>query len=151
MALHKAIFAPLLHLMNHQESLGGNARLGKGKPRKSQHNITALSRPTAACCTHEMTFGKAPPLAWMIPTMTPKRPRALPKISTMSIFTKSSGLWASPRAQPLPETPTQIPQKRLESPTERPTAKRQYPEAMTCACQPFGWEGTTNSVDPSIL
>mmetsp|Transcript_92579 Transcript_92579/g.167253 ORF Transcript_92579/g.167253 Transcript_92579/m.167253 type:complete len:92 (+) Transcript_92579:77-352(+) len=37
-------------------------------------------------------FGKVAPLAWIIPTMTPNRPKALPKISTISIFTKSSGL-----------------------------------------------------------
>ena len=45
----------------------------------------------------------------MIPTMTPKSPRALPKISTIRIFTNidSSCAWAM--AHPLPVIPTQIP------------------------------------------
>ena len=43
-----------------------------------------------------------------MPTMTPKSPRALPKIYTTRIFTKESGFWASAIAHPLPEIPTQI-------------------------------------------
>ena len=62
--------------------------------------------------------------AWMIPTMTPKRPRADPKISIIRIFTKVEGVWASAKAQPAPVTPTQTPQKRFESPTDRPAPKR---------------------------
>lgn len=52
--------------------------------------------------------------------MTPKRPKALPKISTIRIFTKVEGVCASARAHPEPVTPTQTPQNRFESPTERP-------------------------------
>lgn len=62
--------------------------------------------------------------AWMMPIMTPKRPRALPKISTIRIFTKVEGVCASARAQPEPVTPTQTPQKRFERPTERPLPNR---------------------------
>lgn len=55
--------------------------------------------------------------------MTPNRPRAEPKISTMRILTKVEGVWASAKAQPAPVTPTQIPQKRLERPTDNPEPK----------------------------
>jgi hypothetical protein len=60
----------------------------------------------------------------MIPMITPNKPRALPKISTMRILTKVDGVCASARAQPEPVTPTHTPQKRLERPTERPLPKR---------------------------
>ena len=63
----------------------------------------------------------------MIPMMTPKRPRALPKISTIRIFTKVAGVWASAKAQPEPVTPTHTPQKRFDKPTERPEPKRAKP------------------------
>jgi hypothetical protein len=56
----------------------------------------------------------------MIPTITPKRPSALPKISTMRILTNVDGVCASARAHPAPTTPTQIPQKRFERPTDKP-------------------------------
>ena len=62
----------------------------------------------------------------MIPTMTPKRPRALPKISMIKIFTKVEGVCESARTQPAPVTPTQIPQNKLDSPTERPAPKYEY-------------------------
>jgi len=52
--------------------------------------------------------------------MTPKRPRALPKISMMRIFTNVEGVYASAKAHPAPVTPTQTPQNRFERPTERP-------------------------------
>lgn len=55
--------------------------------------------------------------------MTPNRPRALPKISIISIFTNVDGVWASARAQPDPVTPTHTPQNKLESPTEMPAPK----------------------------
>lgn len=60
----------------------------------------------------------------MMPMMTPKRPRALPKISTMRIFTKVEGVWASARAHPEPVTPTHTPQNKFERPTERPEPNR---------------------------
>lgn len=44
--------------------------------------------------------------AKMMPTMTPKRPRAEPKISTIRILTKRVPFWASARAHELPVTPT---------------------------------------------
>jgi len=56
--------------------------------------------------THDL--GKVPSPHWMIPTMTPNRPKALPKISTTKIFTKESGFWASAIAHPDPDTPTHI-------------------------------------------
>ena len=49
--------------------------------------------------------------AWpdtMMPMMTPKRPNALPKISTTRIFTNRVELAASESAALLPTTPTQI-------------------------------------------
>ena len=61
--------------------------------------------------------------AWIMPTITPKSPRALPKISTIRILTNVDGVCASARAQPAPTTPTQIPQKRLERPTDKPDPK----------------------------
>ena len=44
--------------------------------------------------------------AKMMPTMTPKRPRADPKISTIRILTNSVPFWASASAHELPVTPT---------------------------------------------
>ena len=44
----------------------------------------------------------------MIPTMTPNRPRADPKISITSILTKVSGVCASDKAHPEPVIPTAI-------------------------------------------
>lgn len=43
----------------------------------------------------------------IIPTMTPNKPRALPKISITRILTNSEEFWASERAQLLPIIPTQ--------------------------------------------
>lgn len=53
-------------------------------------------------------------------TITPNKPIAEPKISTIRILTKRVGLAASARAAPEPTTPTQTPQKRLQKPTVRP-------------------------------
>lgn len=53
-------------------------------------------------------LGKEPYPHWIIPTMTPNRPKALPKISTTKILTKESGFWASAIAHPDPDTPTQM-------------------------------------------
>ncbi len=56
----------------------------------------------------------APPLrppadpAMMIPTITPKSPSALPKISTTRIFTNSEEFCASDSAQLLPTMPTHM-------------------------------------------
>ena len=50
-------------------------------------------------------------LAWpasIMPTITPKRPSAVAKISITRIFTKSFGFCASASAQPLPQIPTVI-------------------------------------------
>ena len=52
--------------------------------------------------------------------MRPKRPMALPKISTMRILTKSAGLAASERAAPDPTWPTQMPHTRLVRPVVIP-------------------------------
>ena len=62
--------------------------------------------------------------AWIIPTITPNRPRALPKISIIRILTNVDGVWASARAQPEPVTPTQTPHTKLDIPTDRPAPKR---------------------------
>lgn len=43
----------------------------------------------------------------MIPTMIPNKPKALPKISMINIFTNVSGVCASAKAHPDPVTPTQ--------------------------------------------
>lgn len=83
---------------------------------------------------YQPTLGKAPSPHWMIPTMTPNRPKALPKIYTTRIFTNESGFWASAIAHPEPDTPTHMlnilinyPQKRLLKPTEIPVQKSEYP------------------------
>ena len=57
-------------------------------------------------CAH--ILGKVPSPHWIIPTMTPNKPKALPKISTTNIFTNESGFWASAIAHPDPDTPTHI-------------------------------------------
>ena len=59
----------------------------------------------------------------MIAIITPYSPRALPKISTMSIFIKVPFCAASTRAAPDPMIPTQIPQVRLVRPQMNPAAK----------------------------
>ena len=64
---------------------------------------------------------------WMIPIMTPNKPKALPKISMIRILTKVDGVWASAKAAPDPVTPTQMPQHRLDRPTAKPAEKRAYP------------------------
>lgn len=64
------------------------------------------------------SLGNTPSAHWMMPTITPNSPRALPKISTTRIFTNESGFWASAIAQPLPDTPTQILRLRWEVPAE---------------------------------
>ena len=56
----------------------------------------------------------------MIATITPYRPRALPKISTISIFMKVPCWAASVIAAPDPIIPTQIPHARLVKPEVRP-------------------------------
>jgi hypothetical protein len=43
-----------------------------------------------------------------MPTMSPKRPTALPKISTIKIFTKREGLAASAKAAPDPAIPVSL-------------------------------------------
>lgn len=48
----------------------------------------------------------------MMATITPKSPRALPKISTTRIFTNSVLFWASDSAQLLPIIPTQSLERR---------------------------------------
>lgn len=53
-------------------------------------------------------MGNVPYPHWIIPTITPNRPNALPNIYTTSIFTKESGFWASAIAHPDPDIPTQI-------------------------------------------
>ena len=59
--------------------------------------------------------------------MSPKRPMADPKISTMRILTKSVESAASARAAPDPTWPTQIPQKRLTRPVVSPAPNMVYP------------------------
>ena len=44
----------------------------------------------------------------IMPTITPKRPNALPNISMTNIFTNSVEFWASDKAQLLPIMPTHI-------------------------------------------
>lgn len=56
--------------------------------------------------THHASISAAQWDAKMIPTMTPNRPRAEPKISTIRILTKRVPFCASARAHELPVTPT---------------------------------------------
>ena len=59
--------------------------------------------------------------------MRPNRPIILPKTSTMRILTNKSGSAASARAAVEPAMPTEIPQRRLHTPTVRPPQKSAYP------------------------
>ena len=56
-------------------------------------------------------------------TMTPYNPRALPKISTISIFMNEPLCCASRRAAPDPIMPTAIPVARFVMPTRSPAEK----------------------------
>ena len=58
--------------------------------------------------------------------MTPQRPSALPKISTINIFINVPFYAASVNAAPEPIIPTQIPQPKFEIPHKRPAAKIAY-------------------------
>ena len=58
--------------------------------------------------------------------MSPKRPKAEPKISTTKILMKVDGSYVSAKTQEDPETPTHIPQKMLLSPTPNPAQKIAY-------------------------
>ena len=64
----------------------------------------------------------------IIPTITPNKPSALPKISITKIFTNKAGFCASLNAQLLPTVPTQIPHTRFANPTVIPDANIAYPE-----------------------
>ena len=66
-------------------------------------------------------------LVIIIPTMIPYSPRALAKISTMSIDTKVAGACAWVFAVPDPMTPTESPQNKLLKPTVSPAAKKANP------------------------
>jgi hypothetical protein len=59
--------------------------------------------------------------------INPNNPKTLPNTSTTRTLTNRSGSAASARAAVLPATPTQIPQKRLQTPTVRPPKKRAKP------------------------
>lgn len=61
-------------------------------------------------------------LTIIMATISPNKPIALAKISTIRIFTKSTGLAASAKAAPEPTIPTAIPQTKLLNPTVRPAA-----------------------------
>jgi len=59
--------------------------------------------------------------------MTPKSPKALPKISITRILTKVSAVWASANAHPLPVIPTHTPHNKLENPTDIPVQNIELP------------------------
>ena len=71
--------------------------------------------------------------AWIIPTITPKIPRALPKISTINTFTKSVEFCASANAHELPAIPTHTPLAMFVKPTPNPAVKRAYPPYIMLA------------------
>lgn len=58
-----------------------------------------------------------------MPTISPKRPIADPKISTIRTLTNNAELAASASAAPDPTIPTAIPQNKLTKPTEIPAPK----------------------------
>lgn len=74
------------------------------------HTLTYDLDITPAHHRHHANFpvGKSAELLMMMLTMTPKMPRAEPKISTIRILTKSDGSCASASAQAEPATPTQM-------------------------------------------
>ena len=61
-----------------------------------------------------------------IPTITPYNPKALPKISIISIFINDPLAYVSTRAAPEPIIPTQIPHAKLVKPTMNPTENIPY-------------------------
>ena len=62
--------------------------------------------------------------------INPNRPRILPKTSTMRILTNKFGSAASARAAVEPAIPTQIPQRRLHTPTVMPPQKMAKPNGQ---------------------
>ena len=65
-------------------------------------------RPARAACAYEAPLEKSAWPEMMMPTMTPKRPRADAKISTTRILTNRLLLSASASAHELPTMPTHI-------------------------------------------
>lgn len=61
--------------------------------------------------------------AYMTPMISPKSPRAEPKISTTKILMKVEGSCASARTHEDPDIPTHTPQIMLESPTPIPVQR----------------------------
>ena len=68
--------------------------------------------------------------------MRPNKPMILPKTSTMRIFTNKSGSAASASAAVDPAIPTEIPHRRLHTPTVRPPQKSAYP-ALELSKEPW--------------
>lgn len=66
-------------------------------------------------------------LTCKIPTISPKRPITLAKISRIRILTNRVEFWASARAAPEPTIPTVIPQATLDTPTVTPAANMRKP------------------------
>lgn len=74
--------------------------------------------------------------------MSPNNPIALPKISTIKIFTNNAGFAASAKAAPDPTMPTQTPHTKFTIPTVRPAPNSMYPpdqlepfKAMFCSAR----------------
>lgn len=59
--------------------------------------------------------------------MSPNRPRMLLKTSITKILTNKLGSAASAKAALEPDTPTAMPQSRLQAPMVRPPQKREKP------------------------
>ena len=66
------------------------------------------------------SFGNVAFPLWIIPTITPNKPNALPNIYTTNIFTNVYGVCASDIAHTAPVIPTHIPHTKLEKPTDTP-------------------------------
>ena len=64
--------------------------------------------------------------------ISPKSPRADPKISMTRILIKTEASCASARTQVVPETPTQTPQMTLDKPTSNPDQKSPRAHLKTC-------------------
>ena len=72
------------------------------------------------------SFVQSASAAIMIDTMTPNSPKALPKISTISIFMKVPFYYASTKAAEAPIYPTHKPQARLTNPAVTPAPQTAY-------------------------
>lgn len=77
------------------------------------------------CCLIAKSIYKSQ-LTIYTPTISPNKPIALPKISTINILTNNDEFAASAKAAPDPTIPTAKPQNKLTNPTIKPAPNIKY-------------------------